>query len=71
MMMLIRAPRSPNKMTYEEAVIYCKFCDHNGHNDWRMPDRSEYVYFGSYSMCWYDGISYPDSENYAIPVRKF
>ena len=40
--MLEYAPCSENAMSYEEAVIYCRFCKHNGHNDWRLPTLHEY-----------------------------
>ena len=36
------APRSGIIMTYEEAILYCVFCDHNGYSDWRMPTFDEY-----------------------------
>jgi hypothetical protein len=35
------APRSENKMTYDEAILYCQFCNHDGHIDWRMPTYME------------------------------
>ena len=39
-MALELAPYSPD-LTYDEAVLYCLFCNHDGHNDWRMPTREE------------------------------
>lgn len=36
------APTSKNKMTYDEALLYCQFLDYNGYNDWRMPSVVEY-----------------------------
>lgn len=36
------APTSEKSLTYEEAVIYCAFCRHNGYSDWRMPTKQEY-----------------------------
>lgn len=36
------APHSEKPMTYNEAVLYCAFCRHNGHSDWRLPTRDEY-----------------------------
>jgi hypothetical protein len=41
--MLEVAPISDHEMTYEEAVLYCAFLDYNGHRDWRLPDRAEYM----------------------------
>jgi hypothetical protein len=41
--MIALAPRSKNiKMTYDEAVLYCKFLDYDGHIDWRLPTWDEY-----------------------------
>lgn len=40
--MIELAPNPENKMTYEEALLYCQFLKYNGHSDWRMPTRSEY-----------------------------
>lgn len=34
---------SEQEMTYDEAVLYCAFLDYNGHRDWRLPTRSEYL----------------------------
>jgi hypothetical protein len=36
------APSSDVWMTYNEAVIYCQFLEHNGHTDWRLPTYDEY-----------------------------
>lgn len=33
------APMSENLMTYDDAVIYCFLCTHDGHRDWRLPAR--------------------------------
>jgi hypothetical protein len=35
------APHSPY-MTYQEAVLYCKFLEHDGYTDWSMPTYNEY-----------------------------
>lgn len=61
------APISEYDMTYEEAVIYCRFCDHNGYKDWRMPTYEE---LKQHDMlyCWY--LNDFDSESFeVIPVR--
>lgn len=39
--MIELAPQS-DFMTYEEAVLYCMFCTHNGHSDWRLPTYAEW-----------------------------
>jgi formylglycine-generating enzyme required for sulfatase activity len=36
------APRSENKMTFDEAQMYCLFCQHNGKKNWRLPTRHEW-----------------------------
>ena len=36
-----QAPPSINKMTYEEALLYCTFLDYRGQNDWRLPTEDE------------------------------
>lgn len=36
------APRSKNKLSYDEALLYCQFLDYDGHTDWRMPTKEEY-----------------------------
>ena len=40
--MIELASLTENKMTYDEAILYCQFCNHNGHRDWRLPTRDEY-----------------------------
>lgn len=35
-------PVIQTRMTYDEAVMYCLFCDHNGYRDWRLPTWDEY-----------------------------
>ena len=35
------APTSAKHMTYEEALLYCAFCNYNEHTDWRIPTRDE------------------------------
>jgi hypothetical protein len=39
--MIELAPKSNTMMTYDEAILYCQFLEHNGHNDWRMPTKAE------------------------------
>lgn len=40
--MIELAPPSSKMMVYEEALLYCTFCNHNGYTDWRLPTKSEY-----------------------------
>jgi hypothetical protein len=50
------AYKSKNLLTYDEALIYCQFFEHNGFRDWRMPTKQECLrknltgwYLGRYS----------------------
>jgi hypothetical protein len=36
------APRSENKMSFDEAQMYVLFCRHDGHKNWRFPTREEW-----------------------------
>jgi hypothetical protein len=66
------APYALNLMSYEEAVLYCQFCNHNGHNDWRMPTYQESVDYNFMGWGWYiEYNNYPDYNisRYTIPVR--
>jgi hypothetical protein len=62
------APKSENKMTYDEALLYCRFCNHNGHTDWRMPYFSEGTPGAFYGWCT-DSFSTPDMKGVVFPVR--
>lgn len=42
--MIELAPKS-NKMTYDEAVLYCHFLEYDGYSDWRMPTFFEVCRF--------------------------
>lgn len=47
--MIEKAPIS-KFMTYEESILYCKFLEYDGHQDWRMPTKKEYDnYIGAWS----------------------
>lgn len=37
------APLSEHEMTFDEAVLYCTFCRHNNHTDWRIPTWEEFL----------------------------
>lgn len=53
--MFVLAPTSSNNMSYEEAMLYCTFCDYGGYTDWRMPTREEYLVMKSrgVTLGWY------------------
>lgn len=52
--MIELAPLSKEELTYDEAILYCTFLDYNGHTDWRLPTRVEYLDVIGISG-WYDG----------------
>lgn len=35
------APRAPGKLSYEDAVLYCFFLNHNGLTGWRLPTSAD------------------------------
>lgn len=41
--MIEYAPSNNELITYEEAILYCSFCNHGGYNDWRMPTFDEWI----------------------------
>ena len=68
------APRSEEIMTYEEAVLYSRFLDYNGHNDWRLPTSDEYKNNEKIiNFAWYDGLNeeqlWKNNNRFAMPVR--
>ena len=65
-------------LTYDEAVMYCFFLEHNGYRDWRMPTMYEFLFTlslpDSYDIwVWYIGrdsiVSSPSTRHTLIPVR--
>lgn len=78
--MIQAAPPTNDDMTYEEAIVYCQFCTHNGYTDWRLPTWDECcssasnIYFRINSkFCWYSDIKrftfHPHPNRKVIPVR--
>jgi hypothetical protein len=55
--MLEIAPVSPTAMSYDDALLYCQFLEHDGYRDWRMPTAEEYDQFiiGGRMIAWYVG----------------
>jgi hypothetical protein len=41
--MLELAPISSDEMTYDEAVWYCLWLEHNGKKGWRLPTIEEWA----------------------------
>jgi hypothetical protein len=64
------APKTDNKMSYEEALLYCQFCNHNGYTDWRLPTLDEYLSIGMHNFCWWASSLYLNNRKYVIPVRS-
>lgn len=63
------APKSNNKLTYDEAVMYCFFLDFNG-KGWRIPAREEYIVHNDRLFgCWYEGREQKDKPLRVKPVR--
>jgi hypothetical protein len=50
--MLELAPEVKQYMTYDEALLYCQFLDHNDHKDWRIPTKAEHDEYGI-KACWH------------------
>lgn len=40
--MIEYADKSKRVMTYDEALLYCAFCNHGGIIGWRLPTEEEY-----------------------------
>lgn len=70
--MLIAAPESERMMTYEDALLYCAFCNHGGYRDWRMPTYSEWLALGLYGGWWLDRVGgvYAPRGRLVVPVRN-
>lgn len=67
--MIVYAPRSKNEITYEDAILYCTFCDWDGYSNWRLPTWAEYIKGSHIGLnAWYDG-SVSQLLWYAVPVR--
>lgn len=82
--MVEAAPRSEKAMSYDDALLYCAFCNYGGHTDWRMPSQSEHYLVTTTEqnfVCWYTNLQERsrhwwapnggnlDAEWYVIPVR--
>jgi hypothetical protein len=54
--MIELAPVSKNRMTYEDAELYCQLLVIDGKTDWRLPTYSEWYNIQGI-LWWYDGCS--------------
>jgi hypothetical protein len=67
--MIELAPTSEKPMAYDEALLYCQFCNHNNHKDWRMCTVSEYLFTGKI-IGWYTRTTGTvDRKELVTPVR--
>jgi hypothetical protein len=66
--MLEIAPKTTNKMSYDAAVIYCRFLDYNGHRDWRLPTPEEWSRTNIVWGVWYESKQ-GEFNWYVVPVR--
>lgn len=73
--MFEQAPVADKELTYEEALMYCHFCNHNGYTDWRMPTKDEFIIMNADGIwCWdtsdVNGLDHGAGATFhAIPVR--
>lgn len=63
------APISKKPMSYDEAVLYCVFCTHGGHTNWRLPTEEEYHESNNIWRSWYQDEAFDGSVYNAMPVR--
>ena len=61
------APPS-NAMSYDEALLYCQFLEHNGYSDWRMPTKQEWL-DNDNIIGWHTTIRLQHLDRSVIPVR--
>ena len=40
---ITQGPRSTEKMTYEQAQMYCFMFKHDGKSGWRLPKFNEFI----------------------------
>ena len=60
------APRSNEKMSYEQAQLYCFMFSHNGKKGWRLPTYREFIDGDS----WYKDAEITKRKWYARPCRE-
>jgi hypothetical protein len=72
--MIKRGPRSPKRLSHDEAWLYCATLTHENKYDWRMPNRSEHTSIPPGN--WFDGrfnmyLEYHTIMSMAVtPVRE-
>ncbi len=62
--------KSPQRMPYDEAFLYCMTSTENGYKDWRLPFEHETGDLITL-LIWCNEDIFKDTENefFAIPVR--
>lgn len=63
------APTVKIWMSYEEAVLYCSFCNHDGYSDWRLPTLEQAHSANIVTNSWYQE-SVSKLTWYVTPVRE-
>jgi hypothetical protein len=48
---MIEFAQKSRVLSYDEALLYCKFLDFNGYTDWRMPTFEECIEHAVYGWC--------------------
>jgi hypothetical protein len=66
-MLIAKAPVS-KYMSYDDALLYCAFCNHNGYNNWRIPTRYEQRRHRMTGWCLEDDARSPYYST-VLPVR--
>ncbi len=62
--------KSPQRMPYDEAFLYCMTSNENGYKDWRLPFEHETRDLTTLLIwCNEDIFKDTDHQYYAIPVR--
>ena len=64
-MAIEHGPRSPDKMTYDQAQLYCFMFSHNGKKGWRLPTFHEFIDADS----WYQDAEITKRKWFVKPVR--
>lgn len=70
--MIIIGPISDKYMTYNDAIMYCLFFEHDGKKGWRLPTYEEYTHsFGLATLIWFQNEDENDNntEWKVQPVR--
>lgn len=63
------APCSDQRLTYDEAIMYCFVLEFDG-KGWRLPTLNEYiVHYDRLYACWHEGIEDKKEKLRVIPVR--